>query len=118
MKSEDKKIVLLDDLGTILKAINSNKKIVHCHGVFDLMHPGHIKHLKAAKSFGDILVVTVTPDEFVNKGPGRPVYNQNDRIESLAGLSFVDFVALNKWPEARQAIRMLRPHIFVKGQDY
>lgn len=118
MKPEDRKIVLLDDLETILKVENNNKKVVHCHGVFDLMHPGHIKHLKAAKSFGDILVVTVTPDEFVNKGPGRPVYNQNDRIESLASLSFVDFVALNKWPEAHQAIRLLRPNIFVKGQDY
>lgn len=118
MKTENKKIVSLDDLETILKAKNSNKKIVHCHGVFDLMHPGHIKHLKAAKSFGDILVVTVTPDEFVNKGPGRPVYNQKDRIESLASLSFVDFVALNKWPEALQTIKALRPNIFVKGQDY
>lgn len=118
MKPEDRKIVLLDDLETILKAENSNKKVVHCHGVFDLMHPGHIKHLKVAKSFGDILVVTVTPDEFVNKGPGRPVYNQNDRIESLASLSFVDFVALNKWPEAHQAIKLLCPNIFVKGRDY
>ncbi len=118
MKSEDKKIVLLDDLEKILRATNDQKKVVQCHGVFDLMHPGHIKHLKAAKNLGDILIVTVTPDEFVNKGPGRPVYNQNDRIESLASLDFVDFVALNKWSEAHLAIRLLRPHIFVKGQDY
>lgn len=117
MRSLKGKIVFLDNLEKILKATDKKKKIVQCHGVFDLMHPGHIKHLRAAKNLGDILIVTVTPDEFVNKGPGRPVYNQNDRMESLASLSFVDFVALNKWPAAHQAIRMLRPHIFAKGQD-
>ena len=50
------------------------KRIVHCHGCFDLMHPGHIKHFQAAKKMGDILVVTITPDKYVDKGPGRPVF--------------------------------------------
>ncbi len=119
MKSDEKKIVFLDRLVEILKPFRKkHKTTVHCHGVFDLMHPGHINHLKAAKNLGDILIVTVTPDEFVNKGPGRPVYNQKIRMESLASLSCVDFVALNKWPEAHQTIRFLHPDVFVKGQEY
>jgi rfaE bifunctional protein nucleotidyltransferase chain/domain len=94
------------------------KKIVLCHGVFDLLHPGHIKHFEAAKQKGDILVVTITKDEFVNKGPGRPIFNQQLRVETIAAIGCVDFVAVNEWPTAVEAIRMLRPHFYVKGKDY
>lgn len=92
--------------------------IVLCHGCFDLLHPGHIKHLQKAKELGDILVVTVTPDRFVNKGPGRPVYNENIRLEALAALDCVDFVALNKWPTAYETITRIQPSIYVKGKDW
>ena len=54
---------------------SQGKKIILCHGVFDLLHIGHIKHFEEAKKMGDILVVTITPDQFVNKGPGRPAFN-------------------------------------------
>ncbi|UCE73353.1 MAG: adenylyltransferase/cytidyltransferase family protein, partial [Methanomassiliicoccales archaeon] len=93
-------------------------KIVHCHGCFDLLHPGHIRHFEAAKKMGDILVVTVTPDKFVEKGPGRPVFNQDLRLESIAALNVVDYVALNKWETAIETIRILKPDIYVKGSDY
>ena len=93
-------------------------KIVLCHGCFDLMHPGHIKYLQAAKNMGDILVVTVTPDHYVNKGPNRPVFNEVLRAESLAALECVNFVAINKWPTAEETLRTLRPDIFVKGQEF
>ena len=64
------KIQDLDDLAiTISKLRSSGKTIVHCHGVFDLLHIGHIRHLERARRMGDVLVVTVTPDHFVNKGP-------------------------------------------------
>lgn len=92
--------------------------IVQCHGVFDLVHPGHIRHFTAARSQGNVLVVTVTPDRFVNKGPGRPVFNERLRAESIAALAAVDYVAINEWPTAVETIRQLRPHVYVKGNDY
>ena len=65
-----KKIVSIENLAKIISKLkNKEKKIVLCHGVFDLLHIGHINHFKEAKKLGDILVVTVTQDKFVNKGP-------------------------------------------------
>ena len=68
MKKDPAK-VLLKKIETLKK---KNKKIVLCHGVFDLVHLGHLKHFKKAKSFGDFLIVSITKDEFIKKGPGRP----------------------------------------------
>ena len=96
----------------------TGKKTVLCHGCFDPMHPGHIKHFQAAKKMGDGLVVTVTPDKFVDKGQGRPVFNENIRMESIAALECVDFAAINKWPAPMETIKLLRPDIYVKGQEY
>jgi rfaE bifunctional protein nucleotidyltransferase chain/domain len=113
------KIKTINELSKILEALREKgKKIVHCHGVFDLLHPGHIKHFEAAKQKGDILVVTLTKDEYVNKGPGRPIFNQYLRAETLAAIQCVDFVAINEWPTAEEAIKKLRPHFYVKGSDY
>lgn len=94
------------------------KKIIHCHGVFDLLHPGHIRHLQEARNQGDALVVSLTPDRFVNKGPGRPAFNQQLRLEQIAALSCVDFVVLNDTPDAVSAIQKIKPHIYVKGIEY
>lgn len=94
------------------------KKIVHCHGVFDLLHIGHIRHFKQARALGDVLVVTVTPDKYVNKGPHRPVFAEGLRAEAIAALDCVDYVAINKWPMAIEAIQLLRPDFYVKGSDY
>lgn len=94
------------------------KKIVHCHGCFDLMHPGHIKYFQAAKKMGDILVVTVTPDIYVDKGPGRPVFNEELRADSIAALECVNYVAINKWPTAEETLRLLKPDVYVKGREF
>ena len=67
---------------------------------------------------GDILVVTVTPDEFVDKGPGRPVFSEELRTESIAALECIDYVAINLWPTAEETLRLLRPDIYVKGQEF
>ena len=113
------KITELEELEKTLRNLKSKgKKIVHCHGCFDLMHPGHIKYFQAAKRMGDILVVTVTPDTWVDKGPGRPAFNQNLRVESIAALECVDYIALNKWPTAEETLRLLRPDFYVKGQEF
>ena len=78
-----------------LKEKKQGKKIILCHGTFDLLHIGHIKHFKEEKSLGDKLFVTITSDKFVNKGPQRPAFNEKHRLESIASLSFVDYVALS-----------------------
>jgi cytidyltransferase-like protein len=82
------------------------------------MHPGHIKHFQASKKMGDILVVTITQDVYVDKGPGRPVFNQNLRAESIAALECVDYVTINKWSTAEETLKLLRPNIYVKGQEF
>src|SRR5262249_55290972 len=87
-------------------------------GVFDLLHVGHIRHFEQAKRMGDILIVTVTQDQFVNKGPHRPAFPQEIRAEMLAALEMIDFVAINKTPLAVEAIRLLKPNIYVKGSEY
>jgi rfaE bifunctional protein nucleotidyltransferase chain/domain len=96
----------------------SNETIIHCHGVFDLLHIGHIRHFAHAKRLGDVLVVTVTPDRYVNKGPHRPVFPEDLRAEAIAALDCVDYVAVNRWPSAVEAIELLRPDYYVKGSDY
>jgi len=114
-----RKIRPLDELADILRTLRQrDKTIVQCHGVFDLLHPGHIRHFEAARRYGDILVVTVTPDRFVHKGPGRPVFNERLRAESIAALECVDLVAINKWATAVETIKLLRPHVYCKGSDY
>ena len=113
------KIFEIDLLAAILaEHKKKSEKIVLCHGCFDLMHPGHIKYFQSSKKMGDILVVTLTPDEYVDKGPGRPVYNQNLRADSISALECVDYVAINKWPTAVETLRLLKPDFYVKGQEF
>ena len=113
------KVLGLNNLSEKLTVLRSEgRKIVYCHGCFDLMHPGHIKYFQASKKMGDILVVTVTPDRFVDKGPGRPVFDENLRAESIAALECVDYVAINRWATAEETLRLLRPDYYVKGQEF
>ena len=113
------KIIDLDDLETIISEFKKNGKTIGlCHGTFDLMHIGHIKHFSEAKSKCDVLLVTLTPDKFVSKGPGRPLFNESLRAEAIAALECVDFVALNRWPTAIELISIIRPTVYVKGKDY
>jgi rfaE bifunctional protein nucleotidyltransferase chain/domain len=114
---EPRTVLTLDEIARRLEAPRrEGRKIVHCHGCFDLMHIGHIKHLQAARALGDVLVVTVTADAHVNKGEGRPAFTEAQRADSLAALACVDFVAVHSAPSAVDAIRRLRPHYYVKGQ--
>ncbi len=119
LTSDHTSIKSLEELAGILGSEKaSGKTVVQCHGVFDLLHIGHIRHFEEAKKLGDILVVTLTPDEHVNKGPDRPAFKQELRAEAIAALDCVDFVAINRWPLAAEAIKMLAPDFYVKGQDY
>ena len=119
MSSIQSKIGTLDELRRELPKLKRKKKrVVLCHGVFDLLHLGHIRHLNSAKEFGDILVVTTTSDRFVKRGPGRPIFRQELRAETLANLEVVDFVAVADFPTAIESIQAVRPDFYVKGPDY
>lgn len=94
------------------------KRVVHCHGCFDIVHPGHIHHLQFAKSQGDILVVTVSADPAVNKGASRPLIPEDLRAASLAALECVDWVYVNSEPTAVNLLEQLQPDIYIKGREY
>ena len=81
-------------LSNILKTLKKKKKkVVLCHGVFDLVHLGHIEHFKSAKSYGDYLIVSLTLDKFIRKGPGRPLFNEQQRLEYLRQIKIIDYVS-------------------------
>lgn len=94
------------------------KKIVHCHGCFDLLHIGHLRHFQQARALGDHLVVTVTPDCYVDKGAHRPAFPEALRVEALSALACVDFVAINQWPTSVELLRLLKPDFYVKGMEF
>lgn len=115
----NQKIITLEGLSERAKQLKAEGKVVVlCHGTFDLMHTGHIRYLQRAKQEGDVLLVTVTADGYVNKGPGRPVFNQELRAENLAALECVDYVAINFAATAVDAIHSLQPSLYVKGSEY
>jgi rfaE bifunctional protein nucleotidyltransferase chain/domain len=96
----------------------AGRKVVHCHGVFDLLHPGHLKHLAAARDEGDVLVVSITSAPYVNKGPNRPVFDDHQRAYQLAHLSIVDHVVVVPFPGAIEVIEQIRPSVYCKGLEY
>src|SRR3990167_3938894 len=100
----------------MIKSVEDSVIVVLCNGCFDIFHAGHLAHLKEARQLGDTLVVALTLDAYVNKGPGRPINLWDDRAELLRELRCVDRVIPTT--SAVAAILYLRPSIFVKGVDY
>jgi len=114
-----KKIFQIDQLTKKIKLEKKkNKKIIHCHGVFDLIHVGHIKHFQEAKKIGDFLVVSITSDKYVNKGLGRPIFNENLRAEVLSSITYIDAVCINHYTTSEKLISLIKPNIYFKGPDY
>jgi len=111
------KIMCFDDFKTG-SGIRSKGTVGLCHGVFDLLHIGHIKYFQEAKSSCDYLIVSITPDKFVNKGSGRPVFSAELRSEAIAALDCVDCVVINLWPTAIDTIKLIKPNFYIKGPDY
>lgn len=117
--SAHRKIVPLNRLLSLRSDARSDgKTVVHCHGCFDIVHPGHIKHLQYAKSLGDILLVSVSADSQVNKGVDRPLIPDDLRAGSLAALECVDWVHVNPQPTAVDLLEAVQPDVYVKGQEY
>ncbi len=113
-----KKIYKTEDLAIILRKKFKNKKVGLCHGVFDLLHIGHIKHFEQAKKIVDVLVVSITSDKFVTKGPDRPAFKQELRMQAIAALKDVDYICLSDSKTAIKNLQILRPQFFIKGNDY
>jgi rfaE bifunctional protein kinase chain/domain/rfaE bifunctional protein nucleotidyltransferase chain/domain len=100
------------------EARKGGRVVVHCHGCFDIVHPGHIKHLQYARSLGDALVVSISADSHVNKGVARPLIPDDLRAASVAALECVDAVFINPQATAVQLLTELRPDVYVKGKEY
>jgi rfaE bifunctional protein kinase chain/domain len=112
-----KKIIKINDLQKI-RSNNKDKKIILAHGTYDFFHYGHLRHLLKSKNHAHILVVSITADNFVMKGPGRPIYNQKQRAEIISALSFVDYVVIVDSISGIEVIKSLKPDYYSKGVEY
>ncbi len=96
----------------------AGQRVVQCHGCFDIVHPGHVRHLKQARAMGDLLLVSITGDDEVRKGAGRPLIPEELRAENLAALDCVDWVYIEPRPTAAPLLDEVRPDVYVKGREY
>lgn len=109
----------LEKLAKIAKKLKMKGKTIGlCHGVFDVIHAGHISHFEDVKKKCDFLFVTLTEDKFVNKGPNRPINNHNFRAKVLESLKQIDYVGINYTPDAVDCINTIKPNFYFKGKDY
>ncbi len=119
--TSDAHIKSFEEINAIVyRCVSNGKKIVFTNGCFDILHVGHVKYLQIAKSFGDILIVGLNSDASVTrlKGPTRPVNIAEDRAYLLAALEAVDYVVPFNEDTPYELIKMIRPHVLVKGGDY
>ncbi len=112
------KIKTPEDLRAIIGPHPRDKKVIMCHGVFDVVHPGHVRHLIYAKSKADILVASVTADRHIDKGAYRPHVPQELRAATLAAFEIVDYVVIDRNPTPLENISLLQPDYFAKGYEY
>ena len=117
--NEHTKICSAIEIAQIVDKIRKDGKTVSlCHGVFDLLHPGHFEHFRQASDLADFLIVSITADAFVNKGPGRPLFNQEVRTQTLSTLEMIDYVVISEQATAEEVIRLIQPEYYVKGSEY
>lgn len=119
MSLDDAKILTREQLlAQRARARGAGRRVVQCHGCFDIVHPGHIRHLRHAKAQGDILLVSITGDALISKGTGRPLIPEELRAENLAALDFVDWVYVETRPTAVELLAEVCPDVYVKGREY
>ena len=114
-------IKTFDEIKTLSSKLHSQgKKIVFTNGCFDILHVGHVKYLEVAKSYGDVLILGLNADSSVKKlkGPTRPINSQDDRAYILASLESVDYVVIFEEETPYELIKLIKPHVLVKGGDY
>ncbi len=116
-----RKILKIERAGKIVsKFKKEGKKVGLCHGGFDLLHPGHIKHFESAKKMCDILIVSITSDKNVSrrKNSGRPIFTDKLRAYAVAAIEFVDYVIVSDFKHAIDPINLLKPSFYIKGPDF
>lgn len=99
-------------------ARRAGRAVVQCHGCFDIVHPGHVRHLRQAKGHGDVLLVSITGDATMKKGTGRPLIPEELRADNLAALDFVDWVYIEQRETAAELLAEVQPDVYVKGKEY
>ncbi len=112
------KVLKVDELQKLIGSFPRKKKVIMCHGVFDVVHPGHVRHLVYAKSKADILVVSITTDLHIKKGVYRPHIPEDLRALNLAAFEMVDYVIIDSNETPVKNIRDLKPDFFAKGFEY
>ncbi len=112
------KIKTVEELCELVGPRPRDKKVIMCHGVFDVVHPGHMRHLIYAKSKGDILVASLTADRHIDKGVYRPHVPQEIRAANLAAFEVVDYVVIDKNAKPLENISTIQPDFFAKGFEY
>ncbi len=113
------KILSLSDLlARRHEARLAGQRVVQCHGCFDIVHPGHIRHLRQAKAHGDILLVTITGDSAFTKREGAPLIPEELRADNLAELDCVDWVCIDQRATAAELLAEVQPDVYIKGQEY
>jgi D-beta-D-heptose 7-phosphate kinase/D-beta-D-heptose 1-phosphate adenosyltransferase len=115
------RVLSLEDAGAFAAALHERgQRIVFTNGVFDLLHPGHVRYLRAARTEGDALIVGVNSDRSVRatKGPSRPIVPEAERAELLAALACVDAVVIFDEDTPAEIIRRVQPDVLVKGADW
>src|SRR5229473_865367 len=112
------KIKTPEELREILGAPPRKRRVIMCHGVFDVVHPGHVRHLLYAKSKADILVTSITADRHITKGVNRPHVPQDLRAVNLAAFEAVDYVLIDEHDKPLENIRLIEPDYFAKGFEY
>ncbi|HBS29278.1 MAG TPA: hypothetical protein DEB06_07465 [Phycisphaerales bacterium] len=118
LKSSEKRLSREALIARRGEARRRGMSVVQCHGCFDLVHPGHIRHLQHAAKQGDILLVSITADAEMRKGHGRPLFPQELRAENLAALDCVDWVFVNPHATAEELLEEVRPDAYIKGREY
>lgn len=113
-----RKVKTPDELIQLIGARPRAKKVIMCHGVFDIVHPGHLRHLLYAKSKGDILVVSLTADQHISKANVRPYVPEDLRAINLAAFEVVDYVVIDRNPTPLENISRIKPDYFAKGYEY
>jgi rfaE bifunctional protein kinase chain/domain/rfaE bifunctional protein nucleotidyltransferase chain/domain len=113
-----RKIKTREELREVIGPRPRARKVIMCHGTFDLVHPGHVRHLMFAKSKGDILVASLTSDAHISKANYRPFVPQDLRAMNLAALEVVDYVVIDEQPTPLDNLAYLQPDYFAKGYEY
>ena len=112
------KIKSKPELKKILQKSGPSKKSIMCHGVFDIVHPGHVRHLIHAKNRADILIVSLTSDKFISKGKFRPHVPEKIRSLNMSAFEMVDYVIIDDEKTPINLIKFLKPTFFAKGFEY